>query len=211
MPHEHEPQVLDDSLFVLAMPEALAGRLDLPEPPELAHRNRGRRARIKRSFWGPLMKPQGFRPDFTLDPFTIRVFDDDHLDELENWAGLYQEPYVQEQPLAVEEALYENVPQFILRNLDRVEKDAWPDDLWWEYKEVRDLPHELGLDEIRTMSFVERPELLESFNQADLDDFQRQHQELFWHTDWSELRFRGGRKVEPPPSKPTEGRPSNAV
>lgn len=196
---------LDTTIFVLPLPEEAAGALDLPEPPLLRQgADQGRRARIKRYFWEPVIRPLSFRPEISHDFVIQDPIAPERLDQLESWAGLFQEPRYVEQPLAVQEGLEQKSPQFTLRNLHRMEKDAWPDDLWWSWKTLRKLPHELGLDEVRKMHLVPRPSFHEEWLLEYMKECIKKRRELLHELAWCELRFRWGRPREDPAKEPEQ-------
>lgn len=188
---------LDLTLFVLPVVSERAFGLDLPEPPELVQGARGRRPRIKRHFWAQLMQPITFRPDFTIEPRAYCPLSDERIAELTDWVGLFGEPEYTEQPVDILNAMDERMPQFSLRNLVRYEKDAWPDDLRYEWKTLRELPHELGLDEVRTLAVHPKMSLHEDWNLDALAETLRAQRDIFHTLKWSTLRFTGGRKREP--------------
>jgi len=196
-------------LFVLPLPEEAAGLLSLPEPPVLRHAaaGRGSRARIKQRFWPGLLKAERFRPKFGIDSKILDLVAPERLAAYTEWGGLYREPTMAEQPLETDEALDQCTPQFILRNLERYEKDAWPDELWWDRKTLRDAPYDLGMTDIREMRLLQPIQFHEDWNMDALGACKRERTELFEETPWSSLHFRGGRKVIPkvkPAAEPQE-------
>lgn len=107
----------------------------------------------------PCMRPMDPRPE--------RMIDLDELERIAAFQGLrpdVREKPDHEYPVELEEAMRDCEPQFILRNLDRVERDADPDDPL-EYERERfayGLDVE-GADEARHLEF-ERPTFLERLN-----------------------------------------------
>ena len=189
---------LDLSLFVLPVRDEQAFGVALPEPPELVRGARGRRPDLKRGFWFRLVRAITFRPDFTIEPRAYCPLSDERIEELTEWAGLFADPEYCEQPVDTLNAMDERMAQFSLRNLVRYEKDAWPDELRFDWKTLRKLPHEMGLDEIRSLAIHPKLSLLQDWNLDALAEANEAYRHLFRELDWATLRFRGGRLYETP-------------
>lgn len=182
------------SLFKLPMPEEAEGLLDLPELPVLRHGEPGRRRTVKQAFWQPVLRKASFLPE--LDPPSVirELVPQERMDSFDV-AGRRHEQKMVEQPLPVSDALTEQSPQFTLRNLPRLEMDAWVDDLLWKREKLRDLPHELGLEDVRRMKLVPPLALLTEWALESVVGWQKEHRELLCELPWQTLRFRGGRAV----------------
>ena len=108
---------------------------------------------------------------------------------------------VWERPSDVEAGLEERVPQMVLRNLFRLEMDAWPDDLWWQRAEVRTTPAEAAalLGAVHAGDVGARPSPLFLALSCDLvAAHKRAHQDLTLRTDWAAFTWRRRRPPETP-------------
>jgi len=195
-PHLRSLPLSERSLFQLPLPEIAEGKLHFSEPTQLRHGVWDGRGRAKYHFWRPLDRLQDLCPDRVPRPRARDPIPPERLEQLEKAFPERHDQRFREQPLPVSDALREKTPQFILRNLPRYEKDAWVNDLFWERKLLRDLLHDVGLEDVRTLRCFEKFEFQTTFGIDVIRLWRGEHREWSKGTAWAELNFKGGRLLE---------------
>ncbi|MGM0574458.1 MAG: hypothetical protein ACQEXJ_01815 [Myxococcota bacterium] len=131
------------------------------------------------------VRPRGaaITPTEPIDTRADRLVDLDELEAIASWQGLRKAPREMrddDYPSDLEGAMEEREPQFILRNIPRVERYADPEErLGYEHDRIQYGFHVEGVDEARTYRH-EPPELLEEMN---LDVVRAQLRWRRWYSD----------------------------
>lgn len=134
-------------------------------------------------------------PPVTLTSVIRDLFPEAREEEWARGPGAVGPPTRWQRPSDVEEAMEEQNPQFCLRNLHRHEMDAWPNDLWWQIKQVRTTLAEVEaeLEPSRTaVTFKRGGSLLEQMSYDRIVALKNEHQALTLHTQWSGFTWRRG-------------------
>jgi len=201
VPDEHS---LDLGLFRLPLPESQAE--PGPEQEWLGnHPQFGPRAACKRAFW------QRVRHDHVVPlaelPSSLRELVPEERHEAMTDPGVIGEPARYERPLDLDESLEECSPQFCLRNLERYEKDAWVDDLWWTVSPLRETPGDVEalLEAVRKADAGEQElGFVATLSKDVLRSLRDEHLELMERTEWRAFTWRRGPRGRPDDYTPSD-------
>lgn len=184
----------------------------MPEPgdelwPELDRLGNGprfaARAESKRAFWR-LVRHDHVVPEAGVPSALRDLVSAERLEALEG-PGVLGEPVRYRRPHDLDDLLEERSPQFCLRNLERYEKDAWVDDLWWTTTELRDTPAKLAalLAPVHRADQGERElTFLERQSREVIAELREERLDLLERTEWRAFTWRRGPRGAPDDYEP---------